>query len=433
VWPGIVGATINAFVPKSPAYTSGWLDDWCLGRIAAAIPGAALRLELWDGRSLPSACPRPVATIRVADRATLVRLLLRPTLEFGEAYSAGRVQVQGNLVAALEAVNRAFALRPPRRWNVRAGSLSRASARENVHEHYDLGNAFYRLWLDEAMVYTCAYFEHPEATLEEAQRAKLDYVCRKLQLRPGDRVVEAGCGWGALALHMARHYGVTVRAYNVSRPQLEFARARATREGLEARVTFIDVDYRAITERADVFVSVGMLEHVGRARYAELGAVIDRVLDPAHGRGLLHFIGRNTPTELTPWITRHIFPGAYAPTLGEMLPGTLEAANLAVLDVENLRLHYALTLRHWLDRFEAHADRIRTMFDEPFVRTWRLYLASSQACFTTGDLQLFQVTFSRAADNTRPWTRDGLYVRQSVSTDDLEALRGGGGSADEPV
>ena len=253
----------------------------------------------------------------------------------------------------------------------------------------------------------------PDATLEEAQRAKLDYVCRKLRLRPGDHVIEAGCGWGALALHMAKQYGVTVRAFNISDAQLCYARERAAREGLSDRVTFVDGDYRTIEGRCDAFVSIGMLEHVGPAHYAAFGGVIDRVLDPDHGRGLLHFIGRNAPMEFNPWIARHIFPGAYAPTLGEVLPRVFEPANLSVLDIENLRPHYALTLQHWLDRFERHVESIRAMFDDAFVRTWRLYLASAQAGFTSGDLQLFQVTFGRASDAGQPWTRRALYEPQT--------------------
>jgi cyclopropane-fatty-acyl-phospholipid synthase len=152
-----------------------------------------------------------------------------------------------------------------------------------------------------------------------------------------------------------------------------------------------------------------MLEHVGPADYAALGGIIDRVLDPKHGRGLLHFIGRNAPMEFNAWIARHIFPGAYAPALSEVLPQVFEPANMSVLDIENLRPHYALTLRHWLERFESNVESIREMFDDAFVRTWRLYLSSAQASFASGDLQLFQVTFGRASDPRHPWTRRALY------------------------
>jgi cyclopropane-fatty-acyl-phospholipid synthase len=156
-------------------------------------------------------------------------------------------------------------------------------------------------------------------------------------------------------------------------------------------------------------VSIGMLEHVGTDHYRHLGYVMDRVLDRQTGRGLVHFIGRNSPMPFNPWIARHIFPGAHAPSLGEVLPDLLELPMFSVLDIENLRLHYARTLAIWLQRFEANADAVRARFDEPFVRTWRLYLASAQACFESGDLQLFQIAFGRASDNSIPLTRRGLY------------------------
>jgi cyclopropane-fatty-acyl-phospholipid synthase len=208
---------------------------------------------------------------------------------------------------------------------------------------------------------------------------------------------------------MARAYGVTVRAYNVSTAQLEVANDSAARAGLSDRVTFINDDYRAIAGQADAFVSIGMLEHVGREQYEALGDVIDRVIDPARGRGLLHFIGRNYPMPFNAWIAEHIFPGADAPALSEVLSGALESHNLSIADVENLRLHYARTLTQWRERFEAQAVGVEALFDQAFVRTWRLYLASAEASFLSGSLQLFQVTFGRAADNTRPATRAGLY------------------------
>jgi cyclopropane-fatty-acyl-phospholipid synthase len=278
-------------------------------------------------------------------------------------------------------------------------------SRENIHHHYDIGNDFYRLWLDRELVYTCAYYASPDMTLEEAQQAKMELVCRKLQLRRGDRVVEAGCGWGSLALYMARHYGVHVSAFNISQEQIEYARARAEREGLADHVEFIDDDFRSIGTGYDVFVSVGMLEHVGRIHYRELGEIIDRAIHPEHGRGLLHFIGRNQPEPLNAWIKRRIFPGAYPPALREAIGDVLEPWNFTVVDVENLRLHYARTLEHWLERFDASADPVRAMFDESFVRAWRLYLAGSQATFQAGCLQLFQIIFGRDVSNDVPWTR----------------------------
>jgi cyclopropane-fatty-acyl-phospholipid synthase len=278
------------------------------------------------------------------------------------------------------------------------------------------------------MVYTCAYFPTPSATLEEAQIAKMEHVCRKLRLRPGERVIETGCGWGALARYMASRYGVHVRAFNISREQIEYARDRARKEGLSARVEFIEDDYRNVAgsmrpgttiatgsgvittvPTCEAFVSIGMLEHVGRDYFPALAQVIDHVLAPDRGRGLLHFIGRNTPAPLHPWIERRIFPGAYPPTLAEVATGVFAPAQLTILDVENLRLHYARTLQHWLSRFDQRVGEVTAMFDDAFARAWRLYLAGSVASFVTGSMQLFQVSFARERDNGIPWTRAYLY------------------------
>jgi cyclopropane-fatty-acyl-phospholipid synthase len=287
-------------------------------------------------------------------------------------------------------------------------SNSLRGSRHNIHRHYDIGNDFYKLWLDPQLVYTCAYYPTPSATLEEAQIAKMDYVCRKLRLQPGETVIETGCGWGALSLYMAREYGVSVKAYNISHEQIAFARERAQQEGLSHRVEFIEDDYRNVTGKFDVFVSVGMLEHIGVANYHGLGRIIHRLIGDS-GRGFLHFIGRNYPTPLSRWIRKRIFPGACPPSLRQVAD-IFEPMNFSVLDVENLRLHYAETLRHWLRRVDQAADRVAAQFDPSFVRAWRLYLASSAAAFTTGHMQLFQVVFASSQNNTIPWTRDYIYA-----------------------
>lgn len=397
--------------PERPPRASA--DRWVLSKIQDRLAPAPLDYRLWDGTGRQAAGRPPVATIVIKDRATLWKLAYQPDLQFGESFMAGSLEVEGDLVAALEAIYRAqeahvsASQRKASRPHTRANS--ERLARRNVHHHYDLGNDFYRLWLDEQLIYTCAYFSSPQRSLEQAQIDKMDLVCRKLRLRPGERVVEAGAGWGALALHMARHYGVTVRAFNVSAEQIRYARERAAREGLADRVEFIAEDYRAIHEPCDVFVSVGMLEHVGPHRYEALGAVIDRVLDPTKGRGLLHFIGRNWPQPLNAWIRRRIFPGAYPPVLSEVFETILQPWNLSVLNVENLRPHYAVTLSHWRRRFDEAATRIEAMFDRSFTRAWRLYLAGSEAAFRTGAMQLFQVTFGRATLHQDSATRSDLY------------------------
>jgi cyclopropane-fatty-acyl-phospholipid synthase len=387
------------------------LDRWLGALLLHRFGGAPLRFELGDGTVLLDPPERPVAAIVLGDRRELLPLVFDPETHFGDAYASGRIDVKGDLVAGVIAAYRAVGRlrRPP--WR---GHSMRAS-RENVHRHYDLGNDFYRLWLDERLVYTCAYFERPDATLEEAQAAKLDYVCRKLRLSPGETVVEAGCGWGALALHMARHYGVRVKAYNVSQEQIRYARECAARDGLDRQVEFVEQDYRAIEGRYDVFVSVGMLEHVGLSRFGTLARVIDRCLDPERGRGLLHFIGRDHPGSLNAWIRKRIFPGAYPPTLSQAAERVLQPARVSILDVENLRLHYARTLSHWRARFEEAGDRVKERYGEPFARAWRLYLAGSEAAFVSGSMQLFQVVFARPSSPEIPWTRAGLYSSRTAN------------------
>jgi len=391
------------------------LERGLLRWLLRAVGNPPVRFVLWNGEEIGISQEPTVAHVHIRDPGALRRLALHPELYFGEDYTAARIEVEGYFVEFLETMYRAIDRAPKpglfRRalhtWLNRPRRNTLDGSRENIHHHYDLGNDFYKLWLDSEMVYTCAYFSSATLSLEEAQTAKMDHVCRKLELKPGQTVVEAGCGWGALARHMAKHYGVTVKAYNISKQQLAYARDRARREGLIGRVEYIEDDYRNIRGQFDAFVSVGMLEHVGVDNYPALGAVAKNALRE-NGRGLIHSIGRNRPGTMSAWIERRIFPGAHPPCLSEMMQ-IFEPHDFSVLDVENLRLHYARTLAHWLERFEANADKIEAMTDPAFVRAWRLYLAGSMASFTAGDLQLFQVVFSNGTCNEVPWTRWRLY------------------------
>jgi cyclopropane-fatty-acyl-phospholipid synthase len=403
-----------------PGFQGGPIGNalgWLLRR---QLEGVAVELVLPGGRRVATSSGPPVATVVIKDFGVLLRLPFNSEVAFADAFEAGRIDVQGDLIGLLEAVFRQqHAKKALRGWPstpTPQRSHGLRSARRNIHYHYDLGNDFYRLWLDRELVYTCAYYPSPDDDLDTAQAAKMEHVCRKLQLRPGERVVEAGCGWGALALYMARRCGVTVRAYNISAEQIRWARERARREDLDGRVEFVDDDYRNIRGPFDVFVSIGMLEHVGPPNYQALGEVIHRGLPQEGGRGLIHFIGRNAPAPPSAWTNKRIFPGSYPPALAEMIQGVLEPRDFSVLDVENLRLHYARTLRHWHERFEASVDKVAAMFDERFVRRWRLYLSGSQAAFRSGGLQLFQVVFARGGDNRIPWTRTGpTFIAEDVS------------------
>jgi cyclopropane-fatty-acyl-phospholipid synthase len=399
----------------APAPASRSIEARLVERLLSLLGNPPIEFLLWNGERVAGGNGEQVQQLRIRDRGTLFTLFKDSQVGFGDAYSDGRVTVEGDLVVFLETVYRSMPRGSAeqsllrrfmnRRRGPRANTLE--GSRENIHRHYDIGNPFYSLWLGRTMSYTCAYYPTPAATLDEAQVAKMHHVCRKLQLQRGQHVVEAGCGWGTLGLHMARHYGVKVRAFNISHEQIMYARARAQAEGLASQVEYVEEDYRNITGRYDAFVSVGMLEHVGVENYPELGRVANQCL-PRHGRGLIHSIGRNRAAPLHAWIERRIFPGAYPPSLAEMMT-IFEPWDLSVLDVENLRLHYAKTLRHWLALYEATSERVKNMFDEKFVRMWRLYLAGSIAGFTTGTLQLFQVVFAPRDNNDIPLTRAHLY------------------------
>jgi cyclopropane-fatty-acyl-phospholipid synthase len=415
--------TITLEAPqKGPPQKATRLEKWLLRQLLEAIGNPPLIAVLWSGEELrpgglaENELPADPIRFRIGDRAALWRILIDPFFQFPDAYCTGRLQVDGDLESLMGIVAESSTRAPKASmWFTYIAKLlhwggrnTLAGSQKHIQHHYDIGNDFYRLWLDENLLYTCAYFEEPTASIEQAQLSKMDHVCRKLELKPGESVIEAGCGWGGFAIHMAKHYGVRVRAYNISREQVAQARARAQAEGLGDRVEFVLEDWRKITGKCDAFVSIGMLEHVGTPNYKHLGDVIDRCLS-ADGRGLIHTIGRNRRQPLDAWIERRIFPGAYPPSLGQMAQ-IFEPHDLSMLDVENIRLHYAETLRHWLARYEQSVDTVRGMYDEQFVRMWRMYLAGSIAAFQFGSLQLFQVLFARPTRNRLPLTRAHEYA-----------------------
>ena len=397
---------------RSQDDTPNALDRWVLSKLTSVIDPARLRIVLWD-QPVPGRTDE-VPAVQIGDRAALYRVVRYPELHFGDLYSTGRIGVYGDLLKVLEECYRytaehATAAKWIGRFQRLAAAPSLADSQRNIHHHYDIGNDFYRLWLDrEALQYTCAYYASPDMTIEESQRAKMHHVCRKLRLRPGETVAEAGSGWGGFALFMAEQYGVRVKSFNISKEQIAFARDWAKQRRLDHLVEFVEDDFRNIQGTYDAFVSIGMLEHAGAGNYRPLGALIQRVLTP-NGRGLIHSIGRDRSARLNPWIEKRIFPGAHPPTLREMMD-IFEPNNLSVLDIENIRLHYAKTLAAWQQRYEENIEAVREMFDETFVRGWRLYLAGSQMAFVRGSLQLFQVLFTRSGMNEIPDTRAHVYT-----------------------
>ena len=383
--------------------------------------GSPIPIEVgyWDGtvRKYGRGRPRYRVTFKTAGAAR--RLFKGLTLGFGEGYMNGDIEVEGDFQQLLALPSRMSSTSGLLTFLAGLSELAASftnrntlsGSRKNIAHHYDISNDFYRLWLDGSLQYTCSYFTDPSLGLDRSQEEKMDYVCRKADLKQGETVIETGCGWGGLAVFAARKYGVTVRAYNISREQVSYARKLAEEQEVGHLVTFVDDDYRNAAGVFDKFISIGMIEHVGRENYDAFVDVIGRTLRKG-GRGVVHFIGKVTPKQGDAWFARYIFPGGHTPSLSEVLI-PFEKARLCVRDVENLRLHYARTLDLWAERFEKNLDAVRGMFDERFIRMWRLYLNSSSVGFKWGGLALYQIVFTNGLDNGEELTREYLYARDS--------------------
>jgi cyclopropane-fatty-acyl-phospholipid synthase len=379
----------------------------------AVLKNAFLLIDA-DGRTHRIGSGEPKLTIRLHDRRLHRDLLLNPRLKFGEAYMDGRLTVEGaTIYDALVLLSSGVEvqgllghagewLSPVLRHVHQFNPLARS--RDNVAHHYDLSRRLYELFLDHDLQYSCAYFATPEMSLDEAQEAKKRHIAAKLLLQPGMRVLDIGCGWGGMALYLARTTGADVTGITLSVEQLGVARERAAKAGLTDRVRFELRDYREVTGSFDRIVSVGMFEHVGRPQYRTF---FDKVRDllAADGVALLHAIGRaDGPGDTAAWIRKYIFPGGYSPALSEILP-VVEKAGLWTTDIEILRLHYAETLRHWRQRFMARRDEAAAMYDERFCRMWEFYLAACEMVFRHQGHMVFQMQLSRTIGAV-PMTRD---------------------------
>ena len=356
------------------------------------------------------------------DNRILRQVVLNPELAMGEGYMQGRITLgEDRLEEVLKLLvrNRAVAGVPFWIHALDRGMFharrflqknAPATARRNVAHHYDLSDDLYRLFLDEDMQYSCAYFARPDMTLEEAQAAKKRHIAEKLLLQPGMHVLDIGCGWGGMALTLAREHGVRVTGVTLSENQHARAVARAQEAGLSGRVAFLLKDYRHIEGPFDRIVSVGMFEHVGVPNYETFFRRIADLLAP-DGVALVHTIGRSAPPmSHSPWIHKYIFPGGYVPSLSEVAPA-LEASGLWQADIEIWRLHYARTLRHWRDRFNAAETQLRDKYDETFIRMFRYYLTACIIGFEDQHQAVYQFQLAKTRDAV-PITRDYLYQPQ---------------------
>jgi cyclopropane-fatty-acyl-phospholipid synthase len=384
------------------------------------------RLQItWPDRthSVFAGADGPSAEIAITDSASLRRLALNPALALGEAYMDGGLQpADGDIYAVLDVLLtniNAGGTHPMLRLHqrLRAATRSRrqandaSRARRNVAHHYDLDKDFYRLFLDEDLQYSCAFFPHGDETLEQAQLAKKHLIASKLYLtRRGMSVLDIGCGWGGLALTLAQDYGAEVTGITLSTEQLAVARRRAEQAGLAGQVRFELADYRSLHTKYDRVVSVGMMEHVGVVNYDLFFQCVRRCLVD-EGVSLIHHIVRSDgPGSTAAWLQKYIFPGGYSPAFCEVMP-SIERSGLLLTDVETLRLHYAQTLRHWRNRFAARRDDIRAMYDERFCRMFEFYLAAAELAFRREREVVMQLQLSPSLTALPP-SRDYLFDPQ---------------------
>lgn len=388
-------------------------------RALSQIRGASFAVQYWDDELVQYGAGPAAETciIHLKEETVCKTLLKNLSTGFGEAYVSGTIDVHGDFQKLIQMAfipaSRGFGLTLPQKVTLaligrcRPNSLRRA--RRNVAHHYDLGNDFFRLWLDKAMAYSNAYFRRPEDSIDAAQEQKFQHVCAKLLLRPGERVLDIGCGWGAFLIHAARSHDIRALGITLSEEQRRGAEERIAALGLRDRITIEVKDYRDVRERNgfDKVVSLGMFEHVGKRNIPEYFRHTADLLKDG-GLGVLETIWRPVASASDPWISKYIFPGIYFPSLAEITE-PLGESGLYMTDIEDLRVHYALTLEKWREAYEAHVEEVRTKYGEAFTRLWRLYLTCSAANFRSGNLCVAQIQFSKGVTDEISLTRDYLY------------------------
>jgi len=423
-----------------------------LRRVFRRVP-VPVAARLWSGPAFSVAAPAadvsapPFVLVFRRPRALADLVLANDPLKLAEGYFGGDIDIEGDLFAALalkdhlealhlplaervaavieagrlKSADRSLTARAAERWHGRTVKAhSRDENRESIHFHYDVSNEFYQLWLDRAMVYSCGYFERADATLDEAQYAKLEHICRKLELKPEERLLDVGCGWGALVLHAARHHGVRAHGITLSERQLELARARIAAAGLEDRVTVELRDYRDLADEAayDKVSSVGMFEHVGLKNLPLYFSVVHRVLKPGGlflNHGITHAqAGWDKKNPHTQFINRYVFPDGELDSVSS-IQRVMEQERFEIADVEGLRPHYAKTLRAWVERLERRHERALEYVSEATYRVWRLYMAACALEFESGNLGIYQILAARrGANSSLPLTRRHVYLSEAA-------------------
>ena len=358
-------------------------------------------------------------TVKILDKTLHYKLLFHPDLYFGEAYAEGNIIIENSdltnfLDLSLQNIGRSELNIFSQLLNQLRGSFRYLTnfnfikkSKMNVAHHYDISDDLYNLFLDPKKQYSCAYFKNDEDSLEDAQNNKINHIIKKLNIKPNQKVLDIGCGWGSLAIDIAKSAQCEVTGITLSKNQLSYCKKKAKELNLENQVNFKLMDYRELNEKFDRVVSVGMFEHVGRKFYKKFFKQVEKLLSK-DGIALIHTIGSvNPPRNPHPWITKYIFPGGYTPSLSEVT-GPIEKAGLIVSDIEVLKMHYSYTLSHWKERCIKNREKIIEMFDERFFRMWEFYLAGCEVAFKWGDQVVYQFQLTKNYTST-PVTRDYIY------------------------
>jgi cyclopropane-fatty-acyl-phospholipid synthase len=379
-----------------------------------ADPKACFAFEFWDCDVI-SFGDIPRAILRMKTKSCAHNIIRKGFLGFGESYMKGDLEIENDMSELLRlglAMGfddyklplwqqfRFFILELLRRD-------TRRCAPKNISYHYDRCDEFYPLYLDKTLTYSCAYFKESDDSLEQAQLNKYDHIARKLLLKPNETLLDIGCGWGGMLIFAAQEYGIRGVGNTLSKNQFKYANHKIRELGLQDNIKVLYQDYRELNGKFDKVVSIGMFEHVGKKFIPAFFQKVSDLLKTG-GLGLLHTIGKDTPSTSDAWTLNYVFPGSYLPALHE-IAHEMGETGLSILDIENLRLHYAKTLEKWIENYERNIEKARELFDGAFLKRWRLFLNSSAAGFKYGESRLFQILFSNGLNNTLPITRAHVY------------------------